>query len=160
MVPRGSWSKALGKTLSGINAFGGMIVLPSETEPRQGIQVRLYIGPTTSESCFTTTQASSEYQRWIAPRTESAMLAPSSTINCAQRPALLPSKTIEIHANQSGPKKQTRREGQPSDRAGIDRYIYIYHSPRNFYKLIPLPYFFVIFFVIFTGIRCGHRFFL
>ena len=35
-----------------------------------------------------------------------------------------------------------------------------YHSPRNFYKLIPLPFFFfVIFFVIFTGIRCGHRFF-
>ena len=31
-----------------------------------------------------------------------------------------------------------------------------YHSPRNFYKLIPLPvFFFVSFFVIFTGIRCG-----
>ena len=37
---------------------------------------------------------------------------------------------------------------------------FAYHSPRNFYKLIPLPYFFfVFFFVIFTGIRCGHRFF-
>ena len=36
----------------------------------------------------------------------------------------------------------------------------VYHSPRNFYKLIPCRFFFVIFFVIFTGIRCGHRFFL
>ena len=33
----------------------------------------------------------------------------------------------------------------------------MYHSPRNFYKLIPLPVFFV--FVIFTGIRCGTDFF-
>ena len=32
--------------------------------------------------------------------------------------------------------------------------------PGNFYKLIPLPVFFVIFFVIFTGIRCGTDFFL
>ena len=31
---------------------------------------------------------------------------------------------------------------------------YPYHSPRNFYKFIPLP-FFCIFFVLFTGIRCG-----
>ena len=35
----------------------------------------------------------------------------------------------------------------------------MYHSPRNFYKLIPLPVFFVIFFVIFTGIPCGADFF-
>ena len=35
-----------------------------------------------------------------------------------------------------------------------------YHSPRNFYKLIPLPVFFCNFFVIFTGIRCGTDFFL
>ena len=35
----------------------------------------------------------------------------------------------------------------------------MYHSPRNFYKLIPLPICFCIFFVIFTGICCGHRFF-
>ena len=33
-----------------------------------------------------------------------------------------------------------------------------YHSPQNFYKLISLAFFFVFFFVIFTGIRCGHRF--
>ena len=35
------------------------------------------------------------------------------------------------------------------------------HSPRNSYKLIPLPVFFCIFFFFcnFTGIRCGHRFF-
>ena len=36
------------------------------------------------------------------------------------------------------------------------------HSPRNFYKLIPSRFFFFLyffFFVIFTGIRCGHRFF-
>ena len=36
----------------------------------------------------------------------------------------------------------------------------MYHSPRNFDKLIPCRFFFVICFVIFTGIRCGHRFFL
>ena len=35
-----------------------------------------------------------------------------------------------------------------------------YHSPRNVYKLIPLPVFFLYFFVIFTGIRCGTDFFL
>ena len=29
------------------------------------------------------------------------------------------------------------------------------HSPRNFYKLIPLPVFLYFFFVIFTGMRCG-----
>ena len=35
-----------------------------------------------------------------------------------------------------------------------------YHSPWNFYKLIPLPsFFFVVCFVTFTGIRCGTDFF-
>ena len=35
-----------------------------------------------------------------------------------------------------------------------------YHSPRHFYKLIPLLICFCIFFFVnFTGIRGGHRFF-
>ena len=36
-------------------------------------------------------------------------------------------------------------------------FVSIYHSPRNFYKLIPLPFFYF-FFVIFMGIRCSTDF--
>ena len=45
---------------------------------------------------------------------------------------------------------------QPESVSAIE----ITHSPRIFYKLIPLPFFFVFFFVIFTGIRCGTDFVL